>query len=189
MKTNIKVCDVMTRKPISVDRTMSLQVAAKTMREHEIGSVVVLENKKLVGFVTLQEFVYRAIALGVDTKVATIEDIMARRSDVVTVSPSADLGEAIELINKNNVRQLPVIDPVDDKLVGLVTIKDILRLEPDLFELMTERISMTMEESDHHPVFATKYASGLCSSCGKYADHLIDRAAGMQICPSCRIKE
>lgn len=189
MKTNIKVCDVMTRKPISVDPSMSLQAAAKTTREHNISSLVVLEGKRLVGFVTLEEFVYRAIALGIDTGIATIADIMIRRNDIITVSPSAYLAEAIELINKNDVRQLPVIDPVDDKLVGLITIKDVLRLEPSLFEIMKERISLTMDESGRHPVFATKYTSGICSSCGKYTEHLTDVAAGMQVCGVCRDRD
>jgi CBS domain-containing protein len=134
MKTNIKVCDAMTRKPISVEKNTNVEEAAKIMRARGIGSLVVIESKKLIGFVTLEEFVFRAIALGMNVKLATIEDIMRRRSEIVTVSPSADISSAIDLINKNNVRQLPVVDPTDDKLVGLITVKDILKIEPQMFE-------------------------------------------------------
>lgn len=183
MKTHIKVCDAMTRKPISVEKQTNLEEAAKIMRQRDIGSLVVTENKKLIGFVTLEEFVFKAIALGMNTKLASIEDIMKKRSEVVTIPPSADISSAIDLINKHNVRQLPVVDPTDDKLVGLITIKDILKIEPQMFELISEKLSL--DENGENKIFSKKYASGICSACGEYSDQLIEQS-GLHLCKKCK---
>jgi CBS domain-containing protein len=183
MKTNIKVCDAMTRKPISVEKKINVEEAAKIMRQRDIGSLVVIENKKLIGFVTLEEFVFKAIALGMNTKLASIEDIMKKRSEVITISPSEDISDAIELINKHNVRQLPVVDPTDDKIVGLLTIKDILKIEPQMFEILSDKLSFNDDLENN--IFSKKYASGTCSACGEYSDKLVEQS-GMHLCQKCK---
>ena len=146
-------------------------------------SLVVIENKKLAGLVTLEEFVFRAVALGINMKVATIEDIMIRRNDVITISPSVDISVAIDLINKYDVKQLPVVDPSDDKLVGLITLKDILKIEPQMFELLSEKFSL--DEGRENNIFSKKYSSGICHSCNTYSDNLTENS-GMIVCPKCK---
>lgn len=63
---------------------------------------------------------------------------------IVSVSPGEDVFEALRIVRDENFRHLPVMH--NDKCVGLVTSKDILRIEPDLFEILVESIELKEAE-------------------------------------------
>jgi len=62
----------------------------------------------------------------------------------VTTTPDEDIFEAIRIMRDYDFRHLPVKH--DGKIVGLITLKDILKIEPDLYEIMVEKIQLREEE-------------------------------------------
>ena len=96
---------------------------AQMMRANGISSVVVLEGKKLAGIVTERDIV-NLVAAGGDPHTTTVEHGMTRR-DLVTVSPKAQLSEAVEAMVSRNIRHLPVVK--DDGVVGIISIRDMTR--------------------------------------------------------------
>lgn len=182
MKTGYVVADVMTTKPVTCTRQLAIRDCASLMKQHEIGSVLIVEDGELLGIVTDKDFVYRAVADGV-----SLDEPVARIMSPIkyTVSPGTDIIEAIKLLNKYGIRHLPVLD--DHKLAGYVTLTTILKIEPQLFDLVSEKIELRgiSPSSPIIGVFDAELESGPCESCGNYASTLFDDDAGRLVCGNC----
>lgn len=155
MKTGIPVYDIMTKDPVIVDENTSLQECAKKMKENDVSSLIVEKNRLLRGIVTEEDFVRKAILENMHTVQAKVKSVMAAR--VISIEPERDLSEAMELMKKHNIKHLPVIK--GKKIIGIVTIADILRAEPDLLELYIERLGTDIRA----PI------RGICDVCNKEA--------------------
>ena len=70
----------------------------------------------------------------------------------------------------------------NDKFTGLITMKDILKIEPQLFELVVENIRL--REESRKPV-AEASDEGICESCGNYSENLYD-FEGSKVCAECK---
>jgi len=146
IKTGYKVCDAMTKAPIVVDPNTSIVDCAKTMLENHIGSLLVGENGKLLGIITEQDIVRKVVAKTNDLEKSKVEDYMEKR--LFTITPEADILDAIKMMSEANIRHLPVKN--NNKMIGFVTLKDILKIEPELFELMVDKIEL--RESERKPI-------------------------------------
>lgn len=95
---------------------------------------------------------------------------------IISIDPDEDIYEAMQVMRDEEVRRLPVVHK--GKPVGLLTEKDILRIEPSLFDLVIER--MKIREADDKPLSM----KGKCESCGseKYLTNRNDR----MLCDVCR---
>jgi len=121
------VSEVMTKNPVGVSTSATLNDAAQVMRDRDIGDVVVLrEDGSLCGLVTDRDLVIRGLAEGLDPKAAQIEQIC--NHDPVTVSSDQSAEEAVKVMRKHNIRRLPVVDGSD--LVGIISLGD-LAIEKD----------------------------------------------------------
>ena len=100
---------------------------AKRMREHHVGSVIVLARggRVPVGVVTDRDIVLEVIATGLDYRTVTIGEIMSR--DLATVREADDAGDALRLMRTYGVRRLPVLSSAGT-LAGVVAIDDLLGL-------------------------------------------------------------
>ena len=114
--------DVMTSNPQSVQPSTTLTEAAKLMRAEDVGSLPVVDGERLVGVVTDRDIVIRAIADGQDPAKTTVDAISS--GDLVTIDPQQDLGEALRLMARHQVRRLPVVEE-DGRLVGVVAQADV----------------------------------------------------------------
>jgi CBS domain-containing protein len=133
MQTGYKVMDIMTNKPVTASRDMTLKDAATLLCKEDVNSLLIVENNQPVAIVTDEDIVRKCVALGLDSKKLKVKDIAS--VDIVTISPDKDVYEALTLMRENNIRQLPV---VDNQLVGFLTVKDILKIQPDLIDLWME---------------------------------------------------
>lgn len=163
MKTGVKVSDAMTKKPIVVKPDISVKKCAKLMAKKDVGSLVVKEDNRLLGIVTVEDFTYGVVAKDKDVNKTKVKDVMIRR--VVTIDPNKDIYDALVLMKKKNIKQLPVA--VKNELVGLLTMKDILKIEPALFDILVEKYKL--REESKKPVFGKRYMEGECASCGNFA--------------------
>ena len=119
-----------------------------------------------------------ASALNVD--MTPVSKIMTPLNDMVTVDPGMDVFDALTVMRENDVRHLPVLD--NGKLVGFITVKDILRIQPDLFELIVEKYEI--RESHRKPLASQQYEQGECELCHAYSQHLRE-VHTMLLCPEC----
>ena len=145
MKGAYKVQEIMTAKLVTVKPSQSVFLVASLMAEHAISRVVVVADKenKPAGIITVADMtmmsrllkpakvlkeekplvVKSAIALPKNVHLLTARDIMT--PDPITVSKSANLADAAELMIKHKFSGLPVTDK--GKLVGIITKSDITR--------------------------------------------------------------
>jgi CBS domain-containing protein len=116
------VKDVMTTRVVYLPEETTLTQAAQTMREQDIGDVVVSNGPKLAGLVTDRDIVVRAVAEQRDPDATTLAEIMTR--ELVTVRPEDTIQDAALLMRDRAIRRLLVCDD-DESLVGVVSIGDL----------------------------------------------------------------
>ena len=115
------VRDAMTEDPRSIDATASVVEAARLMREGHIGSLPITDDEQLVGMITDRDITTRVVAEAADLKMTSVGDVYSR--DLISVEPDEDLGEALLLMARHQVRRLPVVE--NGRLVGIVAQADI----------------------------------------------------------------
>jgi CBS domain-containing protein len=123
------VRDVMTTNVVYLPSETTLAEAARTMREQDIGDVVVADGQSLTGLVTDRDIVIRAVAERFDPASTTIGEIVSR--ELITVRPDDSIHAAALLMRDHAVRRVLVCE--DDKgLVGILSIGDLAeRIDPD----------------------------------------------------------
>ncbi|MCR4419099.1 MAG: CBS domain-containing protein [Clostridia bacterium] len=104
------VADIMCREVITVGPLESVARAEGLMRAHRIGGLPVLEDGRLVGIITSRD-----VRASHPNRLVT--DAMTRNP--VVVSPQLSLWEAKEVLEKNRIERLPVVE--GGRLVGIVT--------------------------------------------------------------------
>jgi len=97
---------------------------ASIMQQHKIGSVVVMENQKIVGILTERDFVRIVEKVGMLLKEDLAKHFMAK--PVITVQSDAPITEAMKLMQTNHIRHLIVLDK-NLKMVGVVSSRDVTR--------------------------------------------------------------
>lgn len=109
-----------------------LSEAAALMREHRIGSVVIVNaDEKVIGIVTDRD-IAMVLALGAGTPDSTLEETMSR--DVQTVPESMSLFDVTQRFRDADVKRFPVVDR-DDKVVGIVSTEDVMaHLAREMFD-------------------------------------------------------
>lgn len=150
MDTNFKVIDAMTKSPVTVSPETTVQECANLMVTNNVGSLLVMENKLLSGIITEQDIVRKTVASNKDPNETHAKNIMA--VNISTIEPHVDLFEAITTMAQLDIRHLPVID--EGEFVGFLTSKDILKIEPALFEIMAD--SYKIKDEAHKPLFESE---------------------------------
>jgi CBS domain-containing protein len=123
------VKDVMTTNVVYLPSQTTLAEAARTMREQDIGDVVVADGPSLAGLITDRDIVVRGVAERRDPDATTVGEIMTR--DLVTVRPEDTIQQAALLMRDRAIRRLLVCDD-EQGLVGVVSIGDLAeRIDPE----------------------------------------------------------
>ena len=137
--------DIMTREVISVSQSSTVEEVANALLDHGISAVPVLDaSGSLVGIVSEGDLMHRAesgtkhrrswwLSLFTDKDVLAAEfvkehsrqvtDVMTRK--VVTAAPEMALAEIAELLDKNRIKRVPIVD--NGKLVGIVSRANLVR--------------------------------------------------------------
>jgi CBS domain-containing protein len=123
MATIKHVLDKKGRRVHGISQDASVFDALTVMAEHNIGSLIVSENHKLVGIITERHY-SREIALKGRTSPGTrVRDIMSR--DVVCARPEQSVEECMAVMTARALRHLPVLD--QGEIVGIVSIGDMVK--------------------------------------------------------------
>lgn len=100
----------------------SVLEAALLMNEHKVGSLVVLDARRVIGIFTERDVLRRVVGQRRDPQRTTVAQVMSR--DVVCCTPDAKLEEVRGVFKHQRIRHLPVLDE-DDELVGIISIGDL----------------------------------------------------------------
>jgi CBS domain-containing protein len=130
-----RVRDVMTPNPTFVHPEATLATVARKMREADTGFMPIVDGTELCGVITDRDIVVRAIAQGADPTITIARDFCTK--DVATVSPDADLAEAVASMEASQIRRLIVWE--GRRLVGVVSLGDLAETVPtDAEEVLVE---------------------------------------------------
>lgn len=116
-----QIRELMTRNPMVLPGTASVQEAARHMRDMEIGDVIVRENQQICGIVTDRDIVVRTVAEAQDPAAITLADICSH--SLLTVAPTDSVEEAVRLMRTHAIRRLPVVE--GGEAVGIVSLGDL----------------------------------------------------------------
>lgn len=114
--------DVMTTNPRSIEADKPVSEAAQLMRDENVGLAPVVEGDRLVGTLTDRDIAIRVVAEGRDPQSTPVREVAS--TDLVTLDPEQELGEALRLMAQHQVRRLPVVEE-DGRLVGVVAQADV----------------------------------------------------------------
>jgi len=121
-----QVCN---REVVFIHAQASIPEAARLMREHHVGDLVVIKEKTgkrvPVGIVTDRDIVLEVIAEGVDMDDVNVGDIMS--NNLVTARENDGLLETIKVMRAKGIRRLPVVND-DNELVGILSVDDLIDL-------------------------------------------------------------
>ncbi len=183
MDTGIKVGDIMTRNLVFVTPDTDLITCVKTMSKKRIGNLLIKDkdSNKLKGILTEKDIVWAVAKKSKKgLKDVLVKDLM--RKKVVTIKPSADVTEALKRLKKKKVRRLPVVE--NGKLIGMITDKDILRIDPGLFQMIAQTLKIR-EETDKlkRREVGSNRREGICEECGEY--DVLNNDGAQSICENC----
>ena len=116
-----KMRDIMSAAPVCMAPGESVSAAAMAMKQHGIGTVLVLTDGMLSGLVTDRDITVRVLAEDRDPRATRIGDICS--SELVVLGPDDDVAEATRLVRERAVRRIPVLQ--HGIPVGVVSIGDL----------------------------------------------------------------
>ena len=139
----MKVKDVMHRGVDWVSPETPVAELAKLMRDHDVGSIPIGENDRLVGMVTDRDIVCKGLAQDTfDARRATARDVMT--AEIHCCREDDDLAKAVRHMEGLKVRRLPVINK-SKRMVGILSLGDVSQSAP--VDLLSECIKSV---SAHH---------------------------------------
>lgn len=184
-RTGIKVGDIMTRNFVSVKPDASLLKCAKEMSKKRVGSLLLKADGKARGIVTERDIIWAITKTRARIENIKASDVASKR--LVSVRPSADLFDALRKMKKADHWRLPVMEK--GGVVGIITIKDILRLQPGLIEMVNDSINIREESKKFKRLSelarggVIAKGQGICEECGNV--DLLYRVDGRLVCEGC----
>ncbi len=136
MKTKVKVGDIMNSDFVSIPSHASLKEAVKKMLGEGVASIVLKDGGKLKGFLT-EKNVLLVLGRG---ELEDLDKVRAKdiaREKMAIIEPSSDIYEALKKMSQEKIRWLPVVNK--GEIVGLLTLNDIVEIEPSLLEIFHSR--------------------------------------------------
>jgi len=117
--------DVMTNELKFHEPTATVDMVARTMKDHDIGPVPIVDaadTMHLVGIVTDRDLAVKIVASNKNAKQTKVKDVMT--SDPISCRPEDNVKHALRLMEECQLRRIPVVDS-DERLVGIIAQADI----------------------------------------------------------------
>ena len=121
---------------LTVEADTPVREAVQTLAERKIGALPVVRGGKVAGIMSERDIIYCLKSDGAAVLDWTVERIMT--SPAITVTPEHDILAALSLMTRRRIRHLPVVD--GDRLIGLVSIGDLVKFRMDKIEREAEQM-------------------------------------------------
>jgi CBS domain-containing protein len=129
---------------VTVEPDETIQSAVWKMKDENVGAVVVLENRKVVGMLTDRDV---ALKLGLgDAGLATpVREVMTQ--DVLTIWEDQGIFNATQYLMGHQIRRLPIINRKNE-LVGMVTLDDLVALLAQELRNLSQAVAPALAEKE-----------------------------------------
>ena len=122
------------RESATAPSTLTVNEAARLMKEKGVGAVLVVEEGKLTGIVTERDVLYRVVATGRDALTTRLAEVMTGNPQ--TIHPDKPFPDALHMMHEGGYRHVPVVE--DGRPIGVVSARDALgpELEDFIYEIL-----------------------------------------------------
>jgi CBS domain-containing protein len=121
----MKLSEIMIRDVEIIQPDDSLQLAAKKMKDRNIDFLPVCDGSELLGVLSDRDLTIRALAEGIDVNVMLSRDLMT--TPAIYCYEDQDVSEAAKVMQDKEVNQLVILSRDDDRVVGVISLKDLNR--------------------------------------------------------------
>jgi signal-transduction protein with cAMP-binding, CBS, and nucleotidyltransferase domain len=152
------------------------------MCKEKLGAVIITDKEKTpIGIITERDLVVRVIAKNNKPDKVKAKEIMS--APLITIEPDIAINDAARKMSQSNIRRLVVV--YKDRMVGIVSDKDLLGVMPELIEIIQERTRI--ENSSIAGELEETSQAGFCDQCEAYSENLKE-CNGQNVCVECRIE-
>lgn len=138
----MSIGEICNREVVVVQPEDTVLQAAKLMRQHHVGSVLVVDQHNgkpvPVGIVTDRDLVVEVMATELDPDTITVSDIMV--PDFAMVKEETGVFETIQYMRNKSVRRLPVVDK-EGRLIGIIALDDLLTLLSEELDALAKLVA------------------------------------------------
>ena len=120
------------QQPVTARPDISVSEAARLMKEHRVGALLVVDGDRLAGIFTERDALFRVVAEGSDPARTCVREVMTRNP--LTIGPDRPFGHALHLMHEGAFRHVPVVE--NGRTLGMVSARD--ALGPDLKEFVSD---------------------------------------------------
>lgn len=170
----------MTKNVIWLPMEKRIIDVAIEMARKDVSSILLKSGDEFVGILTDRDIMREVVAQGLSPKNVKAAEVM--KSKLISISEDASVKEASEKMRDNKIRRLIVKN--GERVVGIITESDIIRVEPELHFLIRERSRLGL--SKIKPLELTgSTLYGYCEDCKNYSEDLRN-VNGNWLCKECR---
>ncbi len=167
----------MSRPPITARDSDNAMTVAKLMAKHDVGCVIVVDRAgKPAGIITERDIVQRVASRNLTPSEVKVTEAMSK--PIIGIPPNTPVNEAAKRMNQSKIRRLAIID--NGKLVGILTMKDILEVTPALMDLISEKSRVSRLETTR----SRSALAGYCDECETWSENLVQKE-GVFVCQDC----
>ena len=128
----LTAADIMTEHVVTKGANDDLTGIAAEMQRRNIGSIVIVENRRIVGILTERDFVRIVEQVGMLLDRNLAKDYMTK--PVLTVQSDTPVADIIKLMREKHVRHLVVLDK-NQKVAGMVSSRDLMKVTMDVLSI------------------------------------------------------
>lgn len=121
---------------ITASAAMTVTEAARLMKEHNVGALMVCEGEQLAGIFTERDGLFRVLAAGLSADATPLAEVMTPNPQ--TIASGNGFSTALRMMHDGHYRHLPVVE--DGRVIGMVSVRDALgpELEAFVFEMLRQ---------------------------------------------------
>jgi CBS domain-containing protein len=152
ISVDLRIEDVILRKVVTIESNETVKAATDKMEQKFTSSLIVILKGKVFGILTTQDIVFRVVAEGLDPEKVKVKDVASR--PVIMMRPDNLLVKAIKVMLEKKIKKIPLIegDINDSKLVGLLSLTDVVEYHSDIFSNLRSQASTTDQTLDYERV-------------------------------------
>lgn len=177
VRTRLFVREVMNSPVITASPQEDIRTLAERMTKARVGSVVIIEQELPVGIVTSGDIVSKVVSANFLPSQKTTGEIMS--APLRMIQSEKEIIEAAREMRSAHIKRLGV--SYKKRLVGMVSMSDIISVTPELFEIISEKTRILTSPDTKQ----LSHLAGYCDQCNQWSDGLIDMD-GRFVCEECR---
>ncbi len=122
------------KPPVTIKYTKDIKDCMRMLIDNKIGSLIIVDDDQHpIGIITERDIFHLAFRYRGDMMDMRVKDTMS--SKLIIAKPDDDIDAIADLISKNRIRHVPIME--DEKLVGIISIRDVVKVRAEQFLLQT----------------------------------------------------